>query len=149
MFLKKWNTDVVNWDELIDTYNTAIENGDAIKVRLPGFFVCHNAHLIKKVQNSMKIVGACDAHAYFNISIQGKTFGWHRDDVDVYYWQCIGKVKIFIEDEEFLLEPGDMVKIPKGVEHNVIPLTPRLGISMSNKPTKEQIENFRKIVQGI
>ena len=133
MFLKKWNMNVVNWDELIDTYNTAIENGGDVKIKLPGFFVCHNAHLIKKVQNAMKIVDASDAHAYFNISVHGKTFGWHHDTVDVYYWQCIGRVKILIEDEEFLLEPGDMIKIPKFREHNVIPLTPRLGISMSVK----------------
>ena len=132
-FTKKWRDDVVNWSELIETYNIAIENNEQVKINLPGFFVCHNAHIIEKVQKAMKILNAVDAHAYFNISVHGKTFGWHHDTVDVYYWQCIGRVKILIEDEEFLLEPGDMIKIPKFREHNVIPLTPRLGISMSVK----------------
>ena len=72
MFLKKWNTDVVNWDELIQTYNIATENDELVKINLPGFFVCHNAHLIYKVQKSMKKVAAIDAHAYFNISVRGK-----------------------------------------------------------------------------
>lgn len=133
MFVKQWNKDVVNWDEVIQTYNIATENDELVKINLPGFFVSHNAHLIEKVQKSMKKVFAVDAHAYFNISVRGNTFGWHQDTVDVYYWQCIGRVKIHIEDEEFLLEPGDMIKIPKFTQHNVIPLTPRLGISMSVK----------------
>jgi mannose-6-phosphate isomerase-like protein (cupin superfamily) len=131
-FVKKWNIDVVNWDELIETYNTATETDPNIKVFLPGFFVCHNADILEKVQKAMKMLdNSIDAHCYFNISTRGKTFGWHTDTVNVYYWQCIGQVKILVEDKEFFLEPGDMVKIPKGAKHNVIPLTPRLGISIS------------------
>lgn len=133
MFVKQWNKEVVNWDELIQTYNIATKNDELVKVNLPGFFVCHNATLIQKVRQAMKALDAIDAHCYFNISTKADTFGWHRDKVDVYYWQCIGRVKIFIEDEEFLLEPGDLIKIPKFKNHNVVPLTPRLGISMSVK----------------
>mgnify|MGYP001093153134 CR=1 FL=1 len=131
--VKNWNDNIVNWGEIIEAYNTSIENNRQVKINLPGFFVCHNADIIEKVQKAMKILNAVDAHAYFNIAVKAETFGWHDDDFDVCYWQCIGRVKVLFEDKEFLLEPGDMIKIPKHIQHTVIPLTPRLGISMGVK----------------
>lgn len=129
---KGWCKNTVTWDDMIETYNTAIEEGGEIKANLPGFFVCHNAHKIEKVREAMEMLGVTDAHAYFNISHRGKTFGEHYDDIDVFYWQCIGKVKVIVDgSKEFILEPGDMIKLPKYIHHHVIPLTPRVGISMS------------------
>jgi mannose-6-phosphate isomerase-like protein (cupin superfamily) len=152
--IKGWNHNTLNWDECIDIYNTSIEEsknelmikcdehmslycGDGklnpivAKMKLPGFFVCHSANIHKKVQEVMKMVNATDAHIYFNITRKAGSFGLHHDDTDVVYWQCVGKVVVIIDDVEYLLKPGDMIKIPKYVKHNVVPITPRIGVSLS------------------
>ena len=131
--IKKWNNNTVNWDELIENWDFTIKNDYEIKAYLPGFFVCHHAHFIKKVQECIvnnNFVN--DAHAYFNLTSTGGTFGKHKDRNNVYYWQCIGKTKWVVDGYgTFILEPGDLIYIPMGVYHEVIPLTPRLGISMA------------------
>ena len=79
----------------------------------------------------MKMTNTANAHMYFNISRKPGSLGLHYDEEDVFYWQCVGKVVVIIDDVEYLLNPGDMIKIPKYVKHNVVPITPRIGISMS------------------
>ena len=49
----------------------------------------------------------------------------------MYYWQVQGKTKWKFDDESHILNSGDLIIIPKGVYHNVKPLGPRVGISMS------------------
>src|SRR5210317_427223 len=128
LLIKGWNHSTLNWDECIDIYNTVIERSkservgeidnnvllygeDCIfdmavaRIQLPGYFSCR-AHTHKKVQDAMKILNVCDADLYFNISTRAEGFGLHHDEVDGYYWQCIGKVKIIIQGNVFYLEPG-------------------------------------------
>lgn len=68
------------------------------------------------------------------VSITNKepTTGKHNDPVDVFYLQCIGSVvwKIFSDSEcEYVLNPGDVIYVPSGVDHEVRSLTPRASIS--------------------
>jgi len=147
--IKGWNYNTINWDDCIDIYNSSIEEcknkpniiydsksqlllyGNMVKMALPGFFNTHNAHIHQKVQDAMKMTNTANAHLYFNISRKPGSLGLHYDEEDVFYWQCVGKVVVIIDDVEYLLNPGDMIKIPKYVKHNVVPITPRIGISMS------------------
>ena len=146
---KKWNENTVNWDEAIENYNISINKKWNVKHKPYGFFVTHDADLIEKVKESLKKLDCALAHLYFSLDTKTKTYGWHVDPVEVFYWQCIGKVEVETEDNKYILEPGDLLKIPIGMKHNFIPLTPRLGVSMSIKPTKEHIEKFRGTFQRI
>ena len=38
-----------------------------------------------------------------------------------------------IDKEEYILNVGDLIYIPTGFHHEVVPLSPRLGISMSKE----------------
>jgi quercetin dioxygenase-like cupin family protein len=132
-FLKNWNDDVVNWNEALINYNQSVLLGNLTKGE-NGFYVSHEAHKISKVKKVLEDNNLNYAHLYFNIITQAKTFGKHKDEIDVWFWQCQGVTKWIIEDkEEFILNTGDLIYIPTGFKHEVVPLSPRLGISMSKE----------------
>jgi len=129
--IKNYNNKVPSWDNLIENFNNSVMNNKFIKHTCLGFFVSHEAHEIKEVKKILKDLKLNIAHLYFNITLNGKNFGKHADDVKVYFWQVKGQCEWIIEDKKYLLDVGDLIIIPKLIEHEVIPLTPRAGISMS------------------
>ena len=62
-----------------------------------------------------------------------KTTGRHHDEKSVIYVQLINSVIWHVWEngvkKEFLLEPGDMIFVPKMTDHEVVPLMPRVGIT--------------------
>lgn len=107
---------------------------------LPDYgIVLHNIFNIEEVEfilNEIKNNNpnySYSAHAYVSLSKESKTFGKHKDGSDVWYWQCIGstqwKIFEFNETISYILEPGDIIYVPRGIFHDVIPLSPRVGIS--------------------
>ena len=88
--------------------------------------------ILKKIKNNNPN-NSYSAHAYISLSKESKTFGKHKDESDVWYWQCIGSTqwKIFESNEtiSYILEPGDIIYVPRGIFHDIIPLSPRVGIS--------------------
>jgi len=132
-FIKNWNDNVVNWNEALINYNQSVLLGNLTKGE-NGFYVSHEADKISKVKKVLEDNNLNYAHLYFNIVTQAKTFGKHKDTMDVWFWQCQGVTKWIIEDkEEFILNTGDLIYIPTGFHHEVVPLSPRLGISMSKE----------------
>tara|TARA_R100001244_G_scaffold6665_2_gene8766 strand:+ start:697 stop:1110 length:414 start_codon:yes stop_codon:yes gene_type:complete len=129
---KNFNSNVPDWNSIINNFNYSLSIKDAYKHICPGFFVSHNAEHIDKVKPIMVDLKCRVAHLYFNIGL-GPTFGKHKDNVDVYFWQCQGIAHWLIDGEKIILEPGDLLIIKKGVYHEVIPKTPRAGISMSKQ----------------
>lgn len=73
------------------------------------------------------------SHMYISLSKKSKSFGKHRDNSDVWVWQCIGRSKwsVFENSKEFqyTLNPGDFLYIPKLIFHKATPLSPRVSIS--------------------
>ena len=133
-FIRNYNTNVLTWTEAFLNYDKSIHNNKDIKFNYAGFFVSHEGHEIEIVKSILKDLKCNIAHLYFNITTKAETFGKHKDNMNVYFWQCQGVTKWIIEDkDEVILNPGDLIFIPKGVHHNVIPLSPRLGVSMSNE----------------
>ena len=71
----------------------------------------------------------------------------HNDPWISVVWTCIGKIewRIYKElyDEQYdsyITEPGDILIIPKGVLHSVIPLEPRMSISLAYDSEKNIIK---------
>jgi ribosomal protein L16 Arg81 hydroxylase len=131
-FKKNYNKNILSWDILLNNFNESIIKGNFIKHNPVGFFVSHDAHNIPELKKILKDLNCKIAHLYFNITTTSKTFGKHKDSMDVWFWNCQGKIKWIIEDKkEIVLNPGDLIYVKKHVYHEVIPLTPRAGISMS------------------
>lgn len=131
-YFKKYNTKVPSWQDILNNLDWSVHNGDKVKQNDFGFFVTHRADLIKESQPIFKEFEAVEAHLYLNIFTKAPTYAPHKDDVEVIFWQCQGTTKWLIENkDEYILKPGDLIIVPKGVLHKVYALTPRAGISFS------------------
>jgi mannose-6-phosphate isomerase-like protein (cupin superfamily) len=131
-FKKSYNTNVPTWDSCLSNFNQSVIDNDIIKHKCFGFFVSHQAHLISEVQHVLSDLQLRVAHLYMNITVHGGSFGRHQDSDNVFFWQAQGQtIWSFDDNTEYLLEPGDLIIVPKHTYHNVTPLGPRVGISMS------------------
>ena len=132
-FIREYNMNVLSWTEAFLNYDNSVKNNKHIKFNYPGFFVSHEGQEIEKVKDVLNHLECTSAHLYFNVTTKVESFGRHKDTVDVWFWQCQGVTKWILDNDEVILNPGDLIYIPKGVYHTVVPLSPRLGVSMSNE----------------
>jgi hypothetical protein len=70
---------------------------------------------------------------YFSFFPHAKSHGNHCDETDLFHWQQVGKTEWTItesgETYKYVLNPGDCIFLPEGTYHDVVPLTPRIGLS--------------------
>jgi hypothetical protein len=127
------------WDDVIQNLNTSIKNKWLVKYLHHYGFVTHNAEIIPSVGELLKYISTIDpnvpssAHCYFSLTDFSHTFGRHNDPSDVFFWQFIGKTEWTVESKNgtiiHILEPNDLLFVPRGMWHNTKPLTARAGIS--------------------
>ena len=129
--LKNFEDKIPSWESILNNLNYSHIYKNEIRGALWGFIVSHDAHLIEEVQNLMGKLNLKKAHLYINLVVKSHTYGRHCDDKDVYFWQVQGSTKWIFDDKNFILNKGDLIEIPKGTYHEVKPLSPRAGISMS------------------
>jgi mannose-6-phosphate isomerase-like protein (cupin superfamily) len=126
---RKFNLDTPSWEDVIKNLNYSIENNLKVRCNDQGFYVAHDAYRIPIVKKLIKQLKAKDAHVYINFIQGAPTFGKHVDTMDIAFWQIIGKTKWIIDNKSYTLKSGDLIIVQKGTYHEVIPLTPRAGIS--------------------
>lgn len=79
----------------------------------------------------------CDTTIYFSFFPQAQSHGIHRDVTDIYHWQHLGYTQWTIYDKGkhvYILNPGDVIFVPAGMYHDVLPLTARAGITFGFFP---------------
>ena len=128
---KKFNLNCPSWQVLLNNLNNSVKFTGEVKHQCLGFFFSNEAYKIEEVNKILNQLKLKYAHLYINITENGGTYGKHCDVVDVHYWQVQGKTIWQIDEKEYELDSGDLIIVPQGVYHNVIPLGPRAGISMS------------------
>ena len=74
------------------------------------------------------------SECYINFSRHAEKLNPHTDQWTAVSWNCIGQVEWKIYDMNknaisYILNPGDIIVIPKGVFHSAYPLSPRASIS--------------------
>jgi len=69
-----------------------------------------------------------DLDLYFSL-VSGNKSITHRDGYDVYIVGVYGKTLYKVNDEDFIVEKGDLLYIPKNELHKAIGLTPRITLS--------------------
>jgi ribosomal protein L16 Arg81 hydroxylase len=69
-----------------------------------------------------------DLDLYFSL-VSGNKSITHRDGYDVYILGVYGKTLYRVNDEDFIVEKGDLLYIPKNELHKAIGLTPRITLS--------------------
>jgi hypothetical protein len=82
---------------------------------------------------------------FLNIVGNGMMVSTHVDDIDSVFWQCQGSTiwKVFLDKDDedrgvepiqtVLVEPGDVVVVPKGVFHGLKPHVSRAAIAFRYK----------------
>ena len=76
---------------------------------------------------------------YINFTSKTKVLSPHNDPWIAVVWSCIGQIDWRIysdfnldsQIESYITNPGDIIIIPKGMIHSVVPLTPRASISLA------------------
>lgn len=88
-----------------------------------------NMNIIKQVNPSVDI-----SFSIVSFTTREPSTNLHHDPTDVFYWQCIGSVNWMIGRDRanrtaYLLNPGDVIYVPKGTWHEILPNTPRAAVS--------------------
>jgi len=136
-FFKDVKMDLPSWDDILHCLDENVSKKSKLKILDNLGFVILETQSISPVQDFLQHILSTvnrpvSAHCYISFLSTSKTFGRHNDDSDVYFWQVQGKTKWIVEDEtiaEYILEPNDMIYVPKKMIHEVFPLSPRAGIS--------------------
>lgn len=142
VFVKGAFQDLPTWEDIILNFDDEVNN-NRIEVRNFGDLgvATHHGENIPCVDNIRKKIHAlrpnkkeCTAHVYVSFLTKSKNLGAHKDGSDVFYIQALGKTRWEVhfnkQIEEYTLEPGDMIYVPKEIIHNPIPLSPRVGLSI-------------------
>lgn len=129
-----------SWDDVFRNLEKSMEEESLIKlgpylsivthdgdkhIRLAGEFLAELGRLDPALKGS--------AHVYIGLTKFSESFGKHKDNSDVWSWQVIGATrwKVFAQGGvmEYTLNAGDVLYVPRNMEHEVTSLCPRVGIS--------------------
>jgi len=127
------------WADVMENFDMSVKNKWPVNY-FNGFgFATYKAYKMPYVGELLEYISTLDssksssAHRYFSLGSFSKTHGRHNDDSDVFFWQIIGKTKWTLENKEesvvHILEPNDLLFVPRKMWHDTKPLMPRAGIS--------------------
>jgi len=127
------------WSDILAELNRTIQCKEKLKTLDSLGFVLLHAQNIPSVLSMISIIenitdAKCSAHCYISLLESSATFGRHNDNADVFFWQVQGRTHWTVEQEteiyEYELAADDLIYIPRFMIHQVVPLTPRAGISI-------------------
>ena len=102
---------------------------------------------------SPKIVGELN-DSYIKLAKLKGEFVWHHhDDEDELFLVVKGKLLIKFRDKDVLLDEGEFIVIPKGVEHlpvadqevHVMLIEPKTTLNTGNVINEKTVENLKRI----
>jgi mannose-6-phosphate isomerase-like protein (cupin superfamily) len=102
---------------------------------------------------SPKIVGELN-DSYIKLAKLKGEFVWHHhDDEDELFFIVKGKLLIKFKDKDVLLDEGEFIVIPKGVEHlpvadqevQVMLIEPKTTLNTGNVVNERTVENLNRI----
>ena len=133
-FKPQYCLEIPSWDTILSNLNYSVVTNLKPKLKhlCPSHFVTHHANRIPEVSKVLRALNLCDAHLYISLTQNEIGFGKHYDIVDVFYWQVQGSTRWNVENfGSYTLKKGDLIFVPKLINHEVITLEPRAGILMS------------------
>jgi mannose-6-phosphate isomerase-like protein (cupin superfamily) len=146
---------IPSWDEILQEFDReyqihlSTDFKEIVKPQKRFGFVLHEAHAIPIVNHFLSAISkqhlirknqTFTAQAYISLSSQSATYGRHKDVMDVWCWQMTGYTLWQVEGRkrnfEKVLEPGELIYVPRGMWHNTSPMTPRAGLSFGSEDRK-------------
>jgi len=129
---------VITWDDAIKKLFHDYSIVDGVRIvstggNTPQSYVSHTSYRPGSIglayDGVRKNYSVNNLHVYMSLLQNSHTFGMHNDDVDVMIVQAIGSMRYKFDEGEVLMNPGDAVFIPKGVNHCPVVLGPRVTLS--------------------
>jgi hypothetical protein len=141
-----------SWEEILAEfdreYKIHLETGnkDIFKYQERLGFVIHEMQAIPIVNQILRDISRSHnirqnqrftALGYISLSSESATYGRHNDVMDVWCWQMQGYTLWKVEGRkmnfEKVLEPGELIYVPRGMWHDTKPMTPRAGLSFGSE----------------
>jgi ribosomal protein L16 Arg81 hydroxylase len=129
-----------SWDDVFLNLEKSIDEKSIVKVGEYFSIITHKGDKhIPLAEQFLEAIRKLDpslggsAHVYIALTRLSQSFGRHKDNADVFFWQIIGSTrwKLFNDAgvKEHTLNVGDVLYVPRYMEHEVTSLGPRVGIS--------------------
>lgn len=147
----KIDIETPSWEQILEEFDREYkihlyQNDNSIfKYQNRLGFILHKFDSINSINNFLKAISISHhrlnqtytALAYISLSSESVTYGRHHDVMDVWCWQMTGytlwKVEGRKRNFEKVLEPGELIYIPRGMWHDTKPMTPRAGLSFGSE----------------
>ena len=102
---------------------------------------------------SPKIVAGLNDSYVKVVKLEGEFFWHHHDDEDVLFLVVSGRLRMELRDGNVILEPGELLVVPKGVEHrpvaeeetHVVLIEPKTTLNTGNVRGERTVEELERI----
>jgi mannose-6-phosphate isomerase-like protein (cupin superfamily) len=87
------------------------------------------------------------------VKLEGE-FVWHyHDDEDELFWVVSGRLRMQFRDGDVVLEPGELIVVPRGVEHcplagpdtHVVLVEPKTTLNTGNVRNERTVDELERI----
>ena len=102
---------------------------------------------------SPKIVAELNDAYVKVVKLEGEFVWHHHDDEDELFWVVSGRLRMELRDGEVILEPGELLVVPKGVEHrpvaegetHVVLIEPKTTLNTGNVRDERTVDELDRI----
>jgi mannose-6-phosphate isomerase-like protein (cupin superfamily) len=87
------------------------------------------------------------------VKLEGEFVWHHHDDEDELFWVVSGRLRMELRDGDVILEPGELIVVPKGVEHrpvaeeetHVVLIEPKTTLNTGNVRNEQTVDELDRI----
>ena len=102
---------------------------------------------------SPKIVAELNDAYVKVVKLEGEFVWHHHDDEDELFWVVSGRLRMELRDGQVILEAGELVVVPKGVEHrpvaegetHVVLIEPKTTLNTGNVRDERTVDELERI----
>jgi mannose-6-phosphate isomerase-like protein (cupin superfamily) len=102
---------------------------------------------------SPKIVAELNDAYVKVVKLEGEFVWHHHDDEDELFWVVSGRLRMELRDGQVILEAGELLVVPKGVEHrpvaegetHVVLIEPKTTLNTGNVRDERTVDELERI----
>ena len=87
------------------------------------------------------------------VKLEGGFVWHHHDDEDELFWVVSGRLRMELRDGDVILEPGELLVVPKGVEHrpvaeietHVVLIEPKTTLNTGNVRDERTVDELERL----
>jgi mannose-6-phosphate isomerase-like protein (cupin superfamily) len=87
------------------------------------------------------------------VKLEGEFVWHHHDDEDELFWVVSGRLRMELRDGDVVLEPGELLVVPKGVEHrpvaegetHVVLIEPKTTLNTGDVRNERTVDELERI----